>query len=280
MLFFLIITYLGSAVFFIISFPIAFYYRKKEGLRLIIVVLVAIYFANLLKILFKIPRPPKEFWVTSASGYSFPSGHATDSAAYWGYIGLLAWNKNKVYTLVSLVLIILIGLSRVILGVHTWADVLAGWFLGAIMAILGYKYGDRISEIYSNLSVSSRLVLIVILYAISLFVPYILTVNDEVALVSFDDMLISITTIASGLVMLEVNHHFGLDWLNVASLLRLILVSLLAISLLLAPFMLIKTGELFYSLIGSALIGVILVTIVPLLAWRMKLIEGVEQASL
>lgn len=275
-LFFLIITYLGSAVFFIVSFPVAFYYRKKEGLRLILVVLIAIYFANLFKIIFKVPRPPREYWVTSASGYSFPSGHATDSAAYWGYIGLLSWRKNKIFTVLSFVLIILIGVSRVILGVHTWIDVIAGWILGTIFAIVGYTYGERISEFYNNLETVKRLIMILVLYGVGLMVSYVLAVGDTVAMASFNDILVSITTVASGLIMLEVNRHIGFDWSNVTRLSKLVSVSILAILLLLGPFMLIKTGKLIYSLIGSILIGIILITITPLLASRMNLIEKVD----
>jgi undecaprenyl-diphosphatase len=65
------------------------------------------------------------------SGQSFPSTHASDSAAA---AAVFAWGAPRLSTL-GLVLVLVIGVSRVYLGVHWPTDVLAGWALGALVGM-------------------------------------------------------------------------------------------------------------------------------------------------
>ena len=64
------------------------------------------------------------------SGKSFPSAHASDTAAA---ATVVAWAAPAV-TPVALVIVALVGVSRVYLGVHYPSDVVAGWVLGAAIA--------------------------------------------------------------------------------------------------------------------------------------------------
>jgi undecaprenyl-diphosphatase len=88
------------------------------------------------------PRPMVVPPLTSVSSESFPSGHAAMSAAvYLTLGGLLAQTVSsrrlKLYFLfVALVLTFLVGVSRVMLGVHYPTDVLAGWTMGLVWALL------------------------------------------------------------------------------------------------------------------------------------------------
>jgi membrane-associated phospholipid phosphatase len=81
-------------------------------------------------------RPQLPDAVTSASGYSFPSGHALNSMVFFAVIALLVtplvrgWGRVAVWT-VAVLVVILVGFSRVALGVHYVSDVVAGWLLGA-----------------------------------------------------------------------------------------------------------------------------------------------------
>lgn len=81
------------------------------------------------------PRPPMDLWLTHASGKSFPSGHATQSAATFGALALviaLRFPRARVPGWVlAVVLTAGIGWSRVYLGVHWATDIGAGWLLGA-----------------------------------------------------------------------------------------------------------------------------------------------------
>jgi undecaprenyl-diphosphatase len=65
------------------------------------------------------------------SGQSFPSTHASDSAAA---AVIFAWGAPRLSTL-GLALVLLVGISRVYLGVHWPTDVLAGWALGALVGM-------------------------------------------------------------------------------------------------------------------------------------------------
>jgi undecaprenyl-diphosphatase len=65
------------------------------------------------------------------SGRSFPSTHASDTAAA---AAVFAWGAPRLSTL-GLALVVLVGISRVYLGVHWPTDVLAGWAVGALVGM-------------------------------------------------------------------------------------------------------------------------------------------------
>lgn len=95
----------------------------------------------LMKSLFERPRPIFPHLV-EASGLSFPSGHAMISFSFYGLLIYIVWreirNKGVKYFLVVflLLLIHLIGFSRIYLKVHFATDVMAGFSLGIIWLIL------------------------------------------------------------------------------------------------------------------------------------------------
>lgn len=83
-----------------------------------------------------IQRPrPVEFRIIDESGYSFPSGHSMVSMAFYGFLIYLIFKdvKNKYMKAISIILlttlIILIGASRIYLGVHYASDVIGGFLL-------------------------------------------------------------------------------------------------------------------------------------------------------
>ncbi len=95
---------------------------------------------NLLKLGFDRPRPDIVEHLTHATSSSFPSGHATLAAVTYLTLGALIARGQPSHSIKALVLggaifiTILVGFSRVYLGVHWPTDVLAGWCLGAAWA--------------------------------------------------------------------------------------------------------------------------------------------------
>lgn len=84
-------------------------------------------------------------------GFSFPSGHSALGMAAWGVLAVLVMRSRLPRTVrlavvaVLGVLIVLIGLSRVWLGVHYPTDVLAGWTAGAVIVLLYARLTRRVS---------------------------------------------------------------------------------------------------------------------------------------
>ena len=71
----------------------------------------------------------------AAQGYSFPSGHTTNSTML--YSSLAKYKKgNKVLLAIAIVVPFLVGLSRVMLGAHYVTDVLCGWVVGVLLMLL------------------------------------------------------------------------------------------------------------------------------------------------
>lgn len=75
-----------------------------------------------------------------AQGFSFPSAHSMDSVIVYG--GLTALKKKFLYV-AAVLLPLLVGVSRVALGVHYPTDVITGWILGIIIAVCIPRLLDR-----------------------------------------------------------------------------------------------------------------------------------------
>ncbi|MFE9503330.1 phosphatase PAP2 family protein [Streptomyces anthocyanicus] len=85
------------------------------------------------------PRPPARDWAWSASGYAMPSGHSATSMVVAVLLTAAVRRQVRgfwrpVLLAVPLVWAVAVGLSRVCLGMHWPADVLAGWLLAAVWA--------------------------------------------------------------------------------------------------------------------------------------------------
>jgi len=138
--FFRAITSLGDESFYLLLFPfllwcVDFYL----GIRVGIIFLLSVYVNTGLKEIFQQPRPFEilaEIQKVYASGYGFPSGHAQSSLVVWGSIAY--WKKQIWIRNLSVSLILLVGFSRIYLGVHFPTDILGGWLFGGL--ILGLSY--------------------------------------------------------------------------------------------------------------------------------------------
>jgi membrane protein DedA with SNARE-associated domain/membrane-associated phospholipid phosphatase len=93
---------------------------------------------HLLKGLFQRPRPYFEHPLLIETSYSFPSGHAMESfvvygmLAYFAVLALRTWESRVGVVLGAALLVVLIGFSRMYLGVHYLSDVIAGYAAGGV----------------------------------------------------------------------------------------------------------------------------------------------------
>ncbi len=140
-------TALGSNwLLVLITFVVACYLmlidRKRMAIFLVVAIISGILMSFALKLGFSRPRPDLVPHHTRIYTSSFPSGHAMMSAVtYLTLAGLLAQvqNRRAIKALVFVVAIstmVLVGVSRVYLGVHWPSDVVAGWCAGAFWAMM------------------------------------------------------------------------------------------------------------------------------------------------
>jgi undecaprenyl-diphosphatase len=114
---------------------------------------------QLLKNVFARPRPSFVDPLLPESGYSFPSGHAMESfivygmLAYFAVLALRSWRARTAVVCGSGLLVLLIGFSRIYLGVHYFSDVAGGYAAGGVWLstlITGTETIRRRSKICSS----------------------------------------------------------------------------------------------------------------------------------
>jgi undecaprenyl-diphosphatase len=141
-LIFEIISLLGFQVLWGVVAVVALYYTLKRYWIHLIVWLAGYVGAELLNALLKMafnrPRPFFTDPLLTAANASFPSGHAMVSLVVYGLLAFFillqvksAWARSAII-LGTILLVLLIGISRLYLGVHYFSDVAAGYVGGVI----------------------------------------------------------------------------------------------------------------------------------------------------
>lgn len=135
------ITFLGSAftVILITLLTLLIFKNKKIGIFMTLDLIVITILQYFLKALFGRSRPIGINLIEESS-FSFPSGHSLTAMAFYGFIIYLIYKSNlkykKLYIILLGILILLIGLSRVYLGVHFITDVLGGFIFSLFYLII------------------------------------------------------------------------------------------------------------------------------------------------
>lgn len=133
---FILITLMGEETFLILIIALIFWcINKKAGYRLGFAILSGNILNSILKMTFQIKRPIgvdgiRSQRVSTATGSSFPSGHTQGTAELWT-VTAREFKKTGIYIL-GIILVLLVGISRMYLGLHWPIDV----FFGAIFGIL------------------------------------------------------------------------------------------------------------------------------------------------
>ncbi len=112
-----------------------FLFKKKSKWKFLVCMMVLEVTSNiLLKNFFARPRP-NVLWLIEETGFSFPSGHMMASTMFYGLCiyFLLESDQNKLIKIIGslffTLLILLIGTSRIYLGVHYTSDILGGFLI-------------------------------------------------------------------------------------------------------------------------------------------------------
>lgn len=137
------ITNFGSTLYIVVIciLLLLFYKPKKELVYLYGVLIISTILNNVIKLIFRRPRPELMtiMGLANESTFSFPSGHAMASMTFYGFLIYMIWkkemNKNLKIALISILslLILLIGFSRIYLCVHYFSDVFIGFMCSIIV---------------------------------------------------------------------------------------------------------------------------------------------------
>lgn len=126
----------------ILSMLFLFKWKEKNIAKLIPCnLLLVTLINNTLKVIFQRERPLGHRLI-EITGYSFPSGHAMVSMAFYGlviyiiYKRILNKNLRNILISINIIIIILIGISRVYLGVHYLSDIIVGYSISIIYLLL------------------------------------------------------------------------------------------------------------------------------------------------
>lgn len=136
-----IITHFGDWMA-MIPIAIAVLIKNRKYGILVSINLISIFaFNQMLKLLFNRPRPIGNRLI-EAGGYSFPSGHSMVSMAFYGFLIYLIYKNMKnikwkyIFCVLLSMLILIIGFSRIYLGVHYASDVAGGFLLSLAYLIV------------------------------------------------------------------------------------------------------------------------------------------------
>lgn len=158
------ITFMGNEEFFLILLPLIFWCVDfAVGARLAFAFLLSTYDNVGIKDLFAHPRPFERdptVQLYDAEGYGLPSGHSQSAVVVWGIIAA-SFRKAWLWV-VAILMMILIGFSRIYLGVHFPTDVLCGWTVGAILLAVYLVLEPRIEAWLKQAGLAAQLALAVI----------------------------------------------------------------------------------------------------------------------
>ena len=185
-----IITKLGDEELYIVFFCIFFFgIDKKFAKRLFIGFLISLNLTDFFKSAFMDPRPDSNFITDiegKAEGYGFPSGHTSGTLSFWGFTFFSFKGEEKKkqipWRIFAMLLIILIPLSRLIIGVHDLRDIIGGFMLG-FLVITAYMYFEpKLSLIVGNWSFKKK-ILMGVAFSLGLWVfgsmmLYLLSLNN------------------------------------------------------------------------------------------------------
>jgi undecaprenyl-diphosphatase len=121
--------------------------RRHTGAAVVMAPIVSMAMFFVVKQFFARPRPEGPSQILHKTTYAFPSGHATVSAAVFASLAYVLWRERivagRVVLWLTVILVILIGVSRIYLNLHWATDVLGAWCLGLGVAAASAALYER-----------------------------------------------------------------------------------------------------------------------------------------
>lgn len=156
------VSYLGDAIFVvgIVSF-LYLCWDKKTGIKIAFTAVVSLLLAGGIKNIFKRRRPyfdnknieclkivdpDYDMYDIHGQGFSFPSMHSSNIASVLG--GIYRCYRKKPLLIFTILLSLIVGVSRFLLGCHYPTDVLVGWLIGISLAIVFGSLLDTLESKY------------------------------------------------------------------------------------------------------------------------------------
>ncbi|GHU72014.1 phosphatidic acid phosphatase [Spirochaetia bacterium] len=142
------VTNFGAAPIYISLIIMTFWcFDEKKGVRLTLAIMASTWINLGLKAALHQPRPFWNEWdpkvgMIHESSNGFPSGHAQMSLTLWTIIA--SWSKKKSFYAIAILISLLVGFSRIYLGVHFPTDLFGGWILGALVLTAYFLLADKI----------------------------------------------------------------------------------------------------------------------------------------
>lgn len=134
----------------VISIILVYKKRRHNTILLLITMVTGSLLVSLIKIAIKRTRP--ENALIEVSGYSFPSGHAVIATLFFSLLLYLFKNdiKNTIskycFITVNLLLVLVVGFSRIYLHVHWFSDVVIGYIIGLLWIVLSVIIFNKITS--------------------------------------------------------------------------------------------------------------------------------------
>lgn len=180
---FLIITFTGSTDFYLLILPFLYWsLNEKIGRRVGLFLLVSAWANAWFKVLLRRPRP---FMASNRvrptyieGGFGLPSGHAQGTTSLWGSIAIEV--KRRWVTIVVVIYLLLVGLSRMVVGVHYLQDVILGWLIGLVFLGVYAWAMPRLAKWLGERSLWQQIGLAAVISAVILVIhPILFPVDTE-----------------------------------------------------------------------------------------------------
>lgn len=241
--------YLGEETGYLLLLPVLYWsVHKESGKKLFILALSTAFISTIFKNWWQRPRPfhvaPNRISpIYQPESFGLPSGHTMFGTVLG--IGVIKEVKKRWVTIAMLVFIMLMGLSRMIHGVHYPQDVVVGLLIGTAYVSLFYLIYDPISVALARCSMAQKFLFVILGLAL-VFILVTLIHHEYETRKSFLSMS---GALAGGLTGLILEHKFLNFKIKNAVCMR-ILSSAVGLVTLLAVYFLLTFG--FYSIVGKS----------------------------